>query len=190
MTVPSCIRFDAIEAGYDRPVVGPVSFEVGAGEIVALWGANGSGKTTLLNVAGGAVRVFAGTLEKRPGLRVAHQHQNPLPVAGIPLSGRELLGLTGATGDDLPDTMRPLLARRLSELSGGQLQFLQVWACLRAPVDLVILDEPTNNVDRQGVALLAGAVRAMRGARAVLFVSHDRQFVDGVADRVVEVGNA
>lgn len=185
--LPACITFDALVAGYDLPVVGPVNFAVGAGEVVALWGENGSGKTTLLNTAAGAVRVFGGRLLKRPGLRVAHQQQQALPVAGIPLSGRELLALTGARPEGLPAPLAPLLDRRLSDLSGGQLQVLQVYACLRAPVDLVLLDEPTNNVDPAGVGLLVDALRHDRGGRAVLFVSHDRRFVEAVADRIVEV---
>jgi ATPase subunit of ABC transporter with duplicated ATPase domains len=186
--MPACITFDALEAGYERPVVGPVSFAVDAGEVVALWGDNGSGKTTLLNTAAGAVRIFGGRLVKRPGLRVSHQQQQALPIAGIPLSGRELFALTGATPDHLPAPLVPLLDRRLSELSGGQLQLLQVFACLRAPADLVLLDEPTNNVDPGSVTLLVDALRNARGGRAVLFVSHDRRFVDAVADRVIEVG--
>ncbi len=185
---PACISFDAVSAGYERPVVGPVSFAVEAGEVVALWGENGSGKTTLLNTAAGAVRIFGGRLVKRPGLRVSHQQQQALPIAGIPLSGRELFGLTGAPADHLPAQLVPLLDRRLSELSGGQLQLLQVFACLRAPADLVLLDEPTNNVDPGSVTLLVDALRNARGGRAVLFVSHDRRFVDAVADRVIEVG--
>lgn len=182
-----CIRFADVEAGYDRVVVGPVSFEVGAGEVVTLWGPNGAGKSTILNAIGGAARVFRGRIERPHEVRISHQHQNPLPISGIPLSGRELLGLTGADPASLPPVLAPLMRRRLADLSGGQLQLLQVWACLLAPVDLVLLDEPTNNVDQKGVQHLIEAFRTARAGRAILLVSHDRRFVDTVSDRVVEV---
>lgn len=184
---PVCLSFREVRAGYDRPVLGPLSFEVRANEVVALWGPNGAGKTTALNVIGGAARVFSGTVERSDSLRISHQHQNPLPVSGIPLSGRELLQLTGADPDVLPVTLKPLMKRRLSQLSGGQLQLLQVWACLLAPVDLVLLDEPTNNVDLEGIVHLEAAFRTARHGRSILFVSHDRRFVEAVSDRIIEV---
>ncbi|MEO8037679.1 MAG: ATP-binding cassette domain-containing protein [Betaproteobacteria bacterium] len=178
---------NSLEAGYDRAVVGPLSFTLDAGEIVALWGPNGSGKTTAMNAIGGGARVFGGHLRKQPGLRVSHQHQNPLSLRDIPLSGRELLALTQSDAKALPAAMQPLLTRRLSELSGGQLQVLQVWACLTAPVDLVMLDEPTNNVDIAGVALLQQVIAGARDGRGVLLVSHDRHFIEALGARIVEV---
>ena len=182
-----CIELHRLEAGYDRAVVGPLSFSLDRGEIVALWGPNGSGKTTAMNAIGGGARVFSGDLRKRPGLRVSHQHQNPLSLRDIPLSGRELLALTDSDAAALPAAMQPLLARRLSELSGGQLQLLQVWACLTAPVDVVMLDEPTNNVDVAGVDFLRQVIVEARGGRGVLLVSHDRHFVEALGARIVEI---
>ena len=188
MTLSSrCIELDHLEAGYERAVVGPLSFTLDVGEIVALWGPNGSGKTTAMNAIGGGARVFAGEVRKRPALRVSHQHQNPLSLRDIPLSGRELLALTSSDAAALPASLQPLLARRLSELSGGQLQLLQVWACLTAPVDVVMLDEPTNNVDAAGVALLQQVIAQARDGRGVLLVSHDRRFVEALGARIVEV---
>jgi zinc transport system ATP-binding protein len=67
------------------------------------------------------------------------------------------------------------------------LQILQVWASLAAPVDLVLLDEPTNNLDPATVDLLETAIRARPKGRAIVIVSHDRRFVDAVASRVIEV---
>jgi zinc transport system ATP-binding protein len=176
---------DRLETGYERPVVGPFSLAIEPGEVVAIWGPNGSGKSTLLNAIAGVAHVFAGTVARRPRLLVSHHPQHPPPLNNVPLSGRELLALTGADLKSLPDRVRPLLSRRLSEVSGGQLQMLQVWASLAAPVDLVLLDEPTNNLDPSSVA--KAAIRARPASRAVLLVSHDRPFVDAVASRVVEL---
>ena len=190
MSAAPCIELQRVEAGYDTPVVGPLSFALGAGEVVALWGPNGSGKTTAMNAISGSARVFAGTISRRPGLRVSHQQQNPLPLRDIPLSGRELLALTGGDAQTLPDSLQPLLTRRLSELSGGQLQLLQVWACLTAPVDVALLDEPTNNVDAAGVAWLEQVIARERHRRAILLVSHDRRFVEALGARIVAVGES
>jgi len=104
------------------------------------------------------------------------------------MSGRELLALTRSDAAALPPSMQPLLARRLSELSGGQLQLLQVWACLTAPVDVAMLDEPTNNVDAAGIELLRQVISQARAGRAVLLVSHDRRFIEALGARIVEVG--
>jgi zinc transport system ATP-binding protein len=178
---------EELEAGYERPVIGPFSLAIQPGEVVAIWGPNGAGKTTLLKAIAGMAHVFTGTVKRRPRLLVSHHPQNPPPLNNVPLSGRELLALTGADLTGLPDAIRPLLSRRLSELSGGQLQILQVWASLAAPVDLVLLDEPTNNLDPTAVALLETGIRARPKDRAIVIVSHDRRFVDAVASRIIEV---
>jgi zinc transport system ATP-binding protein len=182
------LSLSALTAGYARPVVGPVSFEVRAGQIVGLRGPNGSGKSTVLRAIGGGARIFSGAVERSAGLRVAHQHQNPLPLEDVPLSGRDLLDLTRARAQGLPPWIEPLLDRRLDQLSGGQLQLLQVWACLRAPVDLVMLDEPTNNVDRAGVEFLERALVEGASRPAVLLISHDHRFLQAVCDDIVELG--
>jgi len=176
-----------VQAGYRMPVMNPVSLRVRAGEVIGVRGPNGCGKSTLLKVLAGSATLFAGTVNRRPGVRVAHQHQNPLPLENVPLSGHELLRLTGADAKGLPDWIAPLLPRRLDQLSGGQLQFLQVWACLRAPIDLVLLDEPTNNVDHAGVECLIAEIGRLRGKVAMLVVSHERRFIDGTCDRVLDM---
>jgi len=181
------VVLDRVEAGYERPVVGPFSLAIEAGEVVAIVGPNGAGKSTLLNAITGVSHVFAGSVNRRPGLLVSHHAQSPLPLNNVPLSGRELLALTGADLTSLPHAVQPLLSRRLSELSGGQLQILQVWASLAAPVDLVLLDEPTNNLDVSTVAQLEAAIRGRPAGRAIVIVSHDRRFLEGVASRVKEL---
>ena len=89
------LQVSELRAGYGSPVVGPVSFSVWPGEILGFSGPNGAGKSTVMKAIAGAARVFSGTLTRRPGLRVAHQHQNPMPLEAIPVSGRELLERDG-----------------------------------------------------------------------------------------------
>ena len=74
-------------------------------------------------------------------------------------------------------------------LSGGQRHYLTLWAILQAPADLVLLDEPTNNLDVAGVAHLTEHLRDRAAAGAgMLVVSHDTAFVEAVCDRVIVLG--
>lgn len=179
------VEFQAVVAGYDQAVVGPVSFSVAPGEVVGIGGGNGAGKSTLLKALTGGVQLFAGTVRKAPGLRISHQTQAFDSLSEAPLTGLELLALTGATAAGLPDWLTDKLQQRIDHLSGGQLQFLRLWACLTAPADLVVLDEPTNNLDRAGVAYLQQVLQQRGGHRGVIVVSHDAGFEQAVCDRVV-----
>lgn len=177
----------ALRAGYDRPAMEPVSLRIGAGEVIGVRGPNGCGKSTLLKALAGTAIIHSGHLHRRHGLRIAHQHQNPLPLENVPLSARELLSLTDAPVSGLPPWIASLLSQRLDRLSGGQLQFLQVWACLKAPADLVLLDEPTNNVDRSGIDFLREEIRQRRGEVAIVLVSHEPHFLGDVAERILDM---
>src|SRR5258708_32744409 len=178
-----------LSAGYGRPVVGPVSFSLRRWDIIGVRGPNGAGKSTLLNAIAGSARIFSGSVHRRPGVRVSHQQQAALPLDNVPLSGRELLALTGADTRGLPDWIKPLVGKRLDRLSGGQLQFMHIWACLSAPVDIVLLDEPTNNVDPQGVHHLQDQIQQMSTSHAMLVISHDRAFLDTISTRTINLSS-
>jgi ATPase subunit of ABC transporter with duplicated ATPase domains len=185
------IRARGLVAGWERPATAPLEFALESGRILGLTGANGVGKTTLLSALAGRARVFSGVLETRPALRLALQTQDVPPVEGVPLSGRELLALTGAAGDGLPPWLVGRLDDRLDRLSGGQRHYLTLWAVLQAPADLVLLDEPTNNLDAAGVAHLASALRRLAGSgTGIVVVSHDHEFVDAVCDQVIVLREA
>ncbi|HZX32646.1 MAG TPA: ATP-binding cassette domain-containing protein [Rhodocyclaceae bacterium] len=188
MTAPLLVT-EGLVAGWERPVTPPLSLSLAAGEIVGLVGPNGVGKSTYLSALTGVALVFAGRLDKRPGLRLALQTQATPPFGGLPLCGSDLLKLTGATSEGLPPWLADKLGWRLDSLSGGQRHFLALWAVLRAPADVILLDEPTNNLDTAGVAHLGDALRRRAGEGAgLLVVSHDHEFVDTVCHRIVEVG--
>ena len=185
------IRARGLVAGWERPATAPLEFALESGRILGLTGANGVGKTTLLSALAGRARVFSGALEMRPALRLALQTQDVPPVEGVPLSGRELLALTGAAGDGLPPWLVGRLDDRLDRLSGGQRHYLTLWAVLQAPADLVLLDEPTNNLDAAGVAHLASALRRLAGlGTGIVVVSHDHEFVEAVCDQVIVLREA
>ncbi len=180
------LRAEKLVVGWQQPATQPLDLTIAAGEIVGLTGPNGVGKSTLLAALAGRAKVFSGRLAQRPGLRLALQTQDVPPVVGLPLSGRELLALTGASPEGLPAWLADRLDRRLDKLSGGQRHYLTLWAILQAPADLALLDEPTNNLDVAGVAHLTEHLRDRAAAGAgILVVSHDTAFVEAVCDRVI-----
>jgi ATPase subunit of ABC transporter with duplicated ATPase domains len=186
MNDKTLIRLVKVVAGYHQPIVGPVSFEVHNGEVVGLRGANGSGKTTLLAAITGESRVFSGSIERRPGLSVAHQHQRFHRLPEMPFLGREFLQLMGAsTFKQAPPVIASAVSQRLDRLSGGQLQFLQVWSCLGSPAELVLLDEPTNNLDPETAILLREELSRTAPPRGVIVVSHEDDFLQAVCHRTV-----
>lgn len=176
-------------AGYAHPVVGPVSFAVGRGEIVALTGANGSGKTTVLNAVIGRARIHEGRVDHDRSAEAAVLRQFPVHLKEMPLLGAEFLATTGALARDVPGAVRPLLDRRIDRLSGGQYQLLSVWACLGSPAGLVMLDEPTNNMDPVTVTALGDLLidAAARG-QGLLVISHEAPLVARIATRRIAVG--
>ena len=181
------LRVEGLVAGYTRPVVGPLSFTVLAGEVVGLWGANGTGKSTVLNAIGRGARVFGGSVRRAPGLTLAYQEQQPVRLPVMPLTGSDIMRAAGADQREAPAALAAIANRRIDALSGGQYQLLCIWAALGSATDLVLLDEPTNNLDPPTEALLIDILAAERGRRAVLLVSHERRFLDAVCSRVLSV---
>ena len=181
------LTLDRVSVGYRKPVLGPLSLAVAPGEVLGLCGSNGCGKSTLLKSLCGESRVFGGRILRAPGLRIALQKQHPPRLFGFPLSTDEYLRLMDARDAELPERLRSLRALRVDSLSGGQFQLLSVWACLASPAQLVLLDEPTNNLDPAGVRLLLEFLKARRPDQAIVMVSHEAEFMAGVATRRLDV---
>jgi ATPase subunit of ABC transporter with duplicated ATPase domains len=174
-------------AGRQAPVTPPTSFTLARGETLGLLGPNGAGKSTLLGAVLGTARIHAGELWRAPGLRLRHLPQRPVRPAQIPLSGRELLRHLDASQLPPPKALEKKLDSRIDRLSGGEYQLLCLWACLAGDADLVLLDEPTNNLDRQHTELAAEEINAERQRRACLVVSHDPTFLDRVCTRILSL---
>lgn len=170
------------------PIVGPLDLTLQRGEVVGLTGPNGVGKSTLLAALAGSARCLSGVLDKAAGCRLALQTQHTPPVAGLPLNGHELLRLTQACPEGLPAWLADKLDWRLDQLSGGQRQYLALWAILETAAEVILMDEPTNNLDEAGCQHLALAIRnrVQRGA-GILLVSHDADFIARTCDRTLNL---
>ncbi len=176
-------------AGYARPVVGPISLGLRAGEILGLGGPNGAGKSTILRAITGRAHVFSGRIVRSDGLTISHQWQRPELPPELALLGRELFSLTGARPGDAPAMMKPLLTMPLRHMSGGQYQLLHTFACMCSPCRLVLMDEPTNNLDGRALDALSALLKKLDPGRAVLLVSHEKAFLEKHCTRIVEVGS-
>ncbi len=185
------LQAENLVAGYQTPITAPLSFALYAGDILGLCGANGAGKSTLIRAIMGTARIFSGVLQQAAGIRLVHQAQHPLQLQPMPLQAQELLRLCGVEGSHtLPAQLQPLLRQRLDKLSGGQWQLLQICACLGSNAEVIVLDEPTNNLDPASIAALCEALQQLQPQQAVLLVSHEARFVQQVCNRTLEMRRA
>lgn len=181
---------DQAVAGHGGPVTAPTSFALSRGECLGLLGPNGVGKSTLLHAVLGTARLWSGQIRRQAGLRLRHLPQRPARPAELPLTGREMLTHLGALAIPPPPSLARRLDQRVDRLSGGEYQLLCLWACLAGDADLVLLDEPTNNLDRAHTYLAAEEINAERGRRATLIVSHDLAFLERTCTRVIDLAGS
>ncbi len=205
-----CLRYGA------REVLRDVNLSAAAGEVVALIGPNGAGKSTLIRGASGLLKPAAGrvTLDGRPlhGLspRIrarlvavvpqAAQFPEAFTVEDTVLLGRTAyLGWVGRESDADRRIARaameraavaPLADRRLGEISGGELQLALIARALAQEAPVLLLDEPTAQLDLRHETRILGMVRdlAHRDRRAVIIALHDLNLAARFADRIGLLG--
>ena len=173
-------------------VLDQVSLTIEKGEKIALVGHNGAGKSTLMKILSGGefqggsrldghnvvIDYFAqDQAEALDGSKSAYDElYSDAPYDMVPRL-RDLLGAFLFSGDDIH--------KKVSVLSGGERNRLALAKMLLRPANLLLMDEPTNHLDLFSKEMLLDALRSFPGT--VVFVSHDRHFIDGLATRVVEV---
>ncbi len=206
-SVPLC-ALEQVVIGHrrGRPLTPAVSLEVRQGDIVGVLGPNGSGKTTLVKTLIGQLAPLSGTvrLPVERTLRVGYVAQGhrpdfayPLSVLEVTLMGRaQALGLVKRPGKaDRALALAQLesvgLAARADapfrSLSGGQQQRVLVARALTAEAELLVLDEPTSEMDPAAEHALLSLVSGLSASRnlAVVFVTHEISAAAGFATRVV-----
>jgi len=168
--------------------------QVERGERIALVGPNGAGKSTLMRLLAGVEEPVRGARSEGHNLqlayfaqdqaRVLHAEKSVLqeltdaaPFAMVP-KVRDILGSFLFSGDEVE--------KKVKVLSGGERNRLALAILLLRPANLLLLDEPTNHLDLLSKEVLLQALKGYSGT--LVFVSHDRYFVDQLATRVIEVG--
>jgi ATPase subunit of ABC transporter with duplicated ATPase domains len=176
-----------------RTIYDNFDFHIRRGERWCVMGKNGAGKSTLLKMIAGALTPDAGDVRLGaslklgyfsqqaldlldPELTVWEQMQKDFPLEGIGVL-RNLLGAFQFSGDDVD--------KRIRSLSGGEKSRLVMARMLLDPPNFLVLDEPTNHLDLGTKEMLVEALRDFEGT--MLFVSHDRTFLRGLSNRVLEL---
>jgi ATP-binding cassette subfamily F protein 3 len=176
-----------------KHVLEDLNFQIERGERIALVGANGAGKSTLIRLMSRQEEPTAGTIREGHNVLTDFFAQDQYKVldpnaemlddiSGIApkvpvVELRSLLGCFMFSGDDV--------FKKLGVLSGGERNRYAMAKMLVSPSNFLLLDEPTNHLDLRAKDVLLEAIANFTGT--VLFVSHDRYFIDGLATRVFEV---
>jgi ATPase subunit of ABC transporter with duplicated ATPase domains len=177
-----------------RVVYDGFSFLVRRGERWCVMGKNGAGKSTLLKMVAGAMPPDEGNVKLGASLKMGYFSQQALDVLDpnltvweqiqkdFPLEGigvlRSLLGAFQFSGDEVE--------KKIRSLSGGERSRLVLARMLLNPPNFLVLDEPTNHLDLATKEMLVDALKDFEGT--MLFVSHDRAFLRGLSNRVLELG--
>ena len=179
-----------VELG-DRSVVTGVDLTVLRGERVGVVGDNGAGKSVLLRLLAGELEPTAGERKAGPSIRFGRLAQDrrpsdpkatPLQLVrrAAPISEGEAVSRLMKFLFDYEQVRRPL-----DSLSGGEWTRLQLLLLMLEGANCLLLDEPTNHLDIESVEMLESALETFEGT--AIFVSHDRYFLDRIADRILEV---
>ena len=168
------------------------TFSLQKGEHVALIGDNGTGKTTLLKILNGLIQADEGEFRLGSKVKIAYYDQE-----------HAVLNMEKTLFDEIQDSypdmnntkVRNVLAaflftgddvyKRIQDLSGGEQGRVSLAKLMLSDANFLILDEPTNHLDIQGKEVLEEAIRNYEGT--VLYVSHDRYFINKTATRIIEL---
>ena len=198
---PPCLRSgdypvicDDVRKDYGtHTVFDHVTFTIKRGEKVAFVGKNGEGKSTLVKCIMGEIP-FTGTLKIGHNVQIGYFAQNQAQLLDENLTIYDTIDRV-ATGEmrlKINDLLGAFMfggetsEKYVKVLSGGERSRLAMIKLLLEPVNLLILDEPTNHLDMQSKDVLKEAIKAFDGT--AIIVSHDREFLDGLVDKVYEFG--
>jgi ATP-binding cassette subfamily F protein 3 len=177
----------------EKRVLDDVSFTIERGDRIALVGANGAGKSTMIRMLSGLEEPTSGSIRLGHNVLADYFAQDQYKV--LDGTAKMLDDITGSNPKVDVVTLRSLLGcfmftgddvfKTLGVLSGGERNRYAMAKMLVSPANFLLLDEPTNHLDMRAKDVLLDAIRNFSGT--VLFVSHDRYFIDGLATRVFEV---
>ena len=189
------VDIEALTKKYDSLLVlDNIDMQISRGEKVAFVGKNGEGKSTLVKCIMNEVE-YSGKLKLGHGVKIGYFAQNQASLLDENLTVFETVDY--AAVGDIRTKIRDILGafmfggaasdKKVKVLSGGERCRLAMIKLLLEPANLLILDEPTNHLDMRSKDVLKEAIRAFDGT--VILVSHDRDFLDGLVNKVYEFAN-
>jgi ATPase subunit of ABC transporter with duplicated ATPase domains len=192
------VEVEGLAKKYDRQLFNNFNILVEAGERIAIIGANGAGKTTLLRCIGGAditgLAADHGTVKWAENANVGYMPQDPTEEFASDKTLTDWMGQWTKEGDD-DQAVRSILGRLLFSgddvkksvkvLSGGEKGRMMYGKLMLGRHNVLLLDEPTNHMDMESIESLNIALEKYAGT--LIFVSHDREFVSSLANRIIEI---
>ena len=176
----------------EKRIFSDATFTIERGQKIALVGRNGEGKTTMARMIIGELEASEGTIKIGANVNIGYYAQNQddlmdgeftvfdtldrVAVGDIRTRLRDILGAFLFRGEDID--------KKVKVLSGGERSRLAMARLMLEPYNLLVLDEPTNHMDMRSKDILKRAIQNFDGT--VIVVSHDRDFLDGMVDRIYE----
>jgi ATPase subunit of ABC transporter with duplicated ATPase domains len=194
------LRFERVTFSYDGEikVLDNVSFELQPGDILGVVGPNGTGKTTLLKMVTNKLQPDSGKVTVGASVELCYvdqeresldpektvwqeisEGQDILKLGKIEVNSRSYVAKFNFSGPDQQ--------QKVGSLSGGQRNRVQLAKLLRKGGNLILLDEPTNDLDLDTLRVLEEAIQVFPGCMVI--VSHDRYFLDRVCTKILDLGN-
>ncbi|GGE67914.1 ABC-F family ATPase [Paenalcaligenes hominis] len=188
------VSTEALSKRFERPIIHNLNLTVEAGERIAIVGANGVGKTTLLRLLQGDLEADSGKVTWAENADVGYMAQDVSEQFEQDVNLFDWLLEHRQPGDD-DQALRSVLGRLLFSnddikksvpvLSGGEKNRLSFGRLMLTRNNVLLMDEPTNHLDMESIESLQIALEKYPGT--LVFVSHDREFVSGVAGRIIEI---
>lgn len=188
------LSVENLEKSYNTLLFKNISFEIKRGEHVAIIGDNGTGKTTILKIINGLVDADSGIIKLGTNVHIGYYDQEQHNLTDENTLFEEIANsYPNMTNTKIRNTLAAFMFtgedvfKRVSDLSGGEKGRLSLAKLMLSEANLIILDEPTNHLDMASKEILENAINNYTGT--VLYVSHDRYFINQTANRILELTN-
>ena len=188
------LSVEDLEKSYSSALFSHLSFEIKRGEHVALIGDNGTGKTTILKIINGLESADYGTIKLGTNVHIGYYDQEHHNLSDDNTLFEEIANAyPNMTNTKIRNTLAAFMFtgddvfKMVGDLSGGEKGRLSLAKLMLSEANFIILDEPTNHLDMTSKEILENAINNYTGT--VLYVSHDRYFINQTASRILELTN-